>query len=153
MEFNYQHEEELEVLSVSTDGTRRATARVKVPSSNPGEATLWCPWMAQSQKYILRPCPDKTNDVPTISSWDPHKTFLRKILPTTSLLTTKWSTISFTPLHQLQTHCLLTISTTVHPKTIYPWVPHAHAKPKTPITCKPACLGIGHHALPTLLFF
>ncbi|WKA13011.1 hypothetical protein VitviT2T_030348 [Vitis vinifera] len=39
MEFNYQHEEELEVLSVSTDGTRRATARVKVPSSNPEDVT------------------------------------------------------------------------------------------------------------------
>ena len=27
-------------VGTSTDGTRRTTARVKVPSSNPGEATL-----------------------------------------------------------------------------------------------------------------
>ena len=27
--------------------------------SNLGEVTLGCPWLAQSQKYTLRPCPDK----------------------------------------------------------------------------------------------
>ena len=55
------------LLLSSSDGTRRATVWVKVPSSNPGEATLWCPWLAYSQIYST----DK-------SKWRPN-TFHRKV--------------------------------------------------------------------------
>ena len=39
------------IWATSTDGTRKATKKTLVLSSNPGEATLWSPWLAQSQIY------------------------------------------------------------------------------------------------------